>query len=205
MFLWHNKNTRFDDKKQLKTVLFQRTFKESGKMGVIMRSMLLTTLLAALVAACGNGGQSSGASADAGGDVKAIQFVATQDGAPMEIDQKMFDTPAAKEFLATGKNPYIGNEEAIKEGKKKFNLFSCVACHGGHGEGAVGPGLIGENFRYAKNATNKGMFETIWHGTNGGMGAKGFGLMAPDDGLKPDDVLKVIAFIRSHAKITGNE
>lgn len=69
----------------------------------------------------------------------------------------------------------------------------------------MGPGLIGENFRYAKNATNKGMFETIWHGTNGGMGAKGFGLMAPDDGLKPDDVLKVIAFIRSHAKITGNE
>ncbi len=174
-------------------------------MGVIMRSILLTTLLAAMLAACNNGGQ-SGAAADAGGgDIKAIQFVTTQDGQPMEIDQKMFDTPAAKEFLATGKNPYIGNEEAIKEGKKRFNLFSCVACHGGHGEGAVGPGLIGENFRYAKNATNKGMFETIWHGTNGGMGAKGFGLMAPDDGLKPDDVLKVIAFIRSHAKITGNE
>jgi cytochrome c-L len=174
-------------------------------MGVKMRNMLLTALLATLVVACSKDGQSSGAAADTGGDVKAIQFVATQDGQPLEIDQKMFDTPAAKEFLATGKNPYIGNEEAIKEGKKKFNLFSCVACHGGHGEGAVGPGLIGENFRYAKNATNKGMFETIWHGTNGGMGAKGFGLMAPDDGLKPDDVLKVIAFIRSHAKITGNE
>lgn len=172
-----------------------------------MRTTYLTALLAILIAGCNSGGSSSGgASADAGGgDIKAVQFVATQDGQPMEIDHKMFDTAAAKEFLATGKNPYIGNEEAIKEGKKKFNLFSCVACHGGHGEGAVGPGLIGENFRYAKNATNKGMFETIWHGTNGGMGAKGFGLMAPDDGLKPDDVLKVIAFIRSHAKITGNE
>jgi cytochrome c-L len=174
-------------------------------MGAIMRSLLLTSVLAALLAACGNSGQSSGTAAESSEDIKAIKFEATQDGQPLQIDLKMFDTPGAKEFLSTGKNPYIGKEDAIKEGKKKFNLFSCVACHGGHGEGAVGPGLIGENFRYAKNATNKGMFETIWHGTNGGMGAKGFGLMAPDDGLKPDDVLKVIAFIRSHAKITGNE
>lgn len=136
-----------------------------------------------------------------------ITFFATQDGSSMAIDPALFDTDAAKEFLATGKNPYIGNEDAIKAGKKKFNLYSCVACHGGKGEGAVGPGLIGANFRYAKNATNKGMFETIWHGTNGGMGAKGFGLMAPDDGLKPDELLKVIAFIRSNSNVhaTGNE
>lgn len=169
-----------------------------------MRNVFLATMLAAMLAACNNNSTGSSA-AQADSDIKAVQFVTTQDGQPMQIDLKMFDTAAAKEFLASGKNPYIGNEDAIKEGKKKFNLFSCVACHGGHGEGAVGPGLIGDNFRYAKNATNKGMFETIWHGTNGGMGAKGFGLMAPDDGLKPDDVLKVIAFIRSHAKITGNE
>lgn len=169
-----------------------------------MKGLLLASVLAMLLSACGNEGQ-SGAASSSTEDIKAIQFVATQDGQPIDIDIKMFDTPAAKEFLSTGKNPYIGNEEAIKEGKKKFNLFSCVACHGGHGEGAVGPGLTGENFRYAKNATNKGMFETIWHGTDGGMGAKGFGLMSPDDGLKPDEVLKVIAFIRSNAKITGNE
>ncbi|HQN65526.1 MAG TPA: cytochrome c [Methylophilus sp.] len=143
----------------------------------------------------------------AGNAVADISLTKTTDGSPLDIKPEMFDTPAAKEFLATGKNPYIGNEEAIKAGKKKFNLFSCVACHGGHGEGAVGPGLIGANFKYAKNATNKGMFETIWQGTNGGMGAKGFGLMAPDDGLKADEVLKVIAYIRSNSmvKMTGNE
>lgn len=143
----------------------------------------------------------------AGSAVADVTFSATQDGSTINIDKEWFDTPAAKEFLATGKNPYIGNEEAIKAGKKKFNLYSCVACHGGHGEGAVGPGLIGANFRYAKNATNKGMFETIWHGTNGGMGAKGYGLMAPDDGFKPDELLKVIAYIRSNSvvKATGNE
>lgn len=143
----------------------------------------------------------------AGSAFADVSFSKTTDGSALDIDKTKFDTPEAKEFLATGKNPYIGKEDAIKVGKKKFNLFSCVACHGGHGEGAVGPGLIGANFKYAKNATNKGMFETIWNGTNGGMGAKGFGLMAPDDGLTVDEVLKVIAFIRSNSvvKMTGNE
>ncbi|MBM3350259.1 MAG: c-type cytochrome [Betaproteobacteria bacterium] len=141
----------------------------------------------------------------AGNAYADINLVATQDGSPLKIDAAMFDTPAAKEFLATGKNPYVGKADDIKVGKKKFNLFSCQACHGGVAEGAVGPSLQGPNFKYAKNATNKGMFETIWHGTNGGMGGKGFGLMAPDDGLKVDEVLKVIAFIRSNGKVTGNE
>ena len=42
----------------------------------------------------------------------AIALVDTQEGKPLVIDAALFDTPAAKEFLATGKNPYIGNAEA---------------------------------------------------------------------------------------------
>lgn len=136
------------------------------------------------------------------------KFVATQDGSPLNIDAKLFDTPAAKEFLETGKNPYVGNAEAAARGKKIFQLYSCTQCHGPDAKGQVGPGLLGPTFRYPKDATNKGMFETIWHGTNGGMGAKGLGLMDPTDptnGLKPDEVLKVIAWIRSHGGVTGNE
>lgn len=53
------------------------------------------------------------------------------------------------------------------------------------------------------------MFETVWHGTNGGMGAKGKGLMDPTDatnGLSPDELLKIQAWIRSHNDtLTGNE
>jgi cytochrome c-L len=168
-----------------------------------MKKQWLLIVMLALVSCGQNSG--SDAKSTSSGDVKAIDFITTQDGSPLKIDVALFDTPAAKEFVTTGKNPYVGNEEAIKFGKKKFNLFSCSACHGGRGEGAVGPGLQGPIFKYAKNATNKGMFETIWHGTNGGMGAKGFGLMAPDDGLKVDEALKVIAFIRSNGRITGNE
>lgn len=145
--------------------------------------------------------------ASTGGD--AIKFITTQDGSALEIKPELFDTPAAKEFLATGKNSYIGNADAVAAGKKLFQMYSCTQCHGGDAGGQTGPSLHGPDFKYAKDATNKGMFETIWHGTNGGMGAKGKGLMDPSDpsnGLMPDEVLKIQAWVRSHnEKLTGNE
>lgn len=141
-------------------------------------------------------------------DGKMIDFVTTQDGKLLVINAALFDTPAAKEFLTTGKNPYIGKEEAIAKGKKVYQLYSCTQCHGPEAKGQVGPGLTGPDFKYPKDASNKGMFETIWHGTNGGMGAKGIGLMDPTDpknGITPDELLKIIAWIRSMGKLTGNE
>ncbi len=140
----------------------------------------------------------------------AISFVDTQEGKPVVIEAALFDTPAAKEFLATGKNSYVGNEEEIAKGKRVYGLYSCAQCHGPTGQGQVGPGLVGPTFKYPKNATNKGMFETIWHGTNGGMGGKGIGIMNPSnpaDGIRPDEALQVIAWIRAQGGdgLTGNE
>jgi cytochrome c-L len=163
-------------------------------MGALMKSAFLMTLI---LGVCG-----TSAFAD-----DKINLVDTQSGAPLEISPDQFDTPQAKEFLATGKNPYIGDDAAIKRGNKIFQLYSCTQCHGADAQGQVGPSLHGPDFHYAKDATNKGMFETIWHGTNGGMGAKGKGLMDPsdpDNGLSPDEVLKVIAWVRSKGNLTGN-
>jgi len=132
-----------------------------------------------------------------------IEFVDTQEGKPLKIAPELFNTGQSKKFLATGQNPYLGNADAIAKGKKVYQLYSCTQCHGGNAQGQVGPGLTGPNYKYPKNATDKGMFETIWHGTNGGMGAKGVGLMDPSDpknGMTPDEVLKVIAWVRSGAK-----
>jgi cytochrome c-L len=184
-------------------------------------SAVLVLMLSALVA-CNQSGTSSSAAPAAGSDAvpataaapaasgPAIAFVDTQEGKPLIIDAALFDTPAAKEFLATGKNPYIGNKEAEEKGHKVFGMYSCTQCHGPEAKGQVGPGLVGPTFKYPKNATNKGMFETVWHGTNGGMGAKGKGLMDPTDasnGLTPDELLKVIAWIRTKGDggVTGNE
>ena len=166
--------------------------------------ILVSALTLALLASCS--GKTSGDSSVSGDSVK---FVTTQDGSAMEIKSELFDTPAAKEFLATGKNSYVGNADAVTAGKKLFQMYSCTQCHGGDAGGQTGPSLHGPDFKYAKDATNKGMFETIWHGTNGGMGAKGKGLMDPSDpsnGLMPDEVLKIQAWVRSHnEKLTGNE
>ncbi|MDX1915866.1 MAG: cytochrome c [Methylophilus sp.] len=179
-----------------------------------MNGLKLSVILLLLV--LGVTGCDKKESAGTGGDAapvassaKTIEFVDTQESKPLVIDAALFDTPAAKEFLATGKNPYIGNEEAIAKGKKVYQLYSCTQCHGPEAKGQVGPGLTGPTFRYPKDATNKGMFETIWHGTNGGMGAKGVGLMDPTDpknGITPDELLKIIAWIRSMSNgLTGNE
>lgn len=154
-----------------------------------------------LMTACSGG--------SSGSTESMVNFVTTQDGAPLEIKADLFDTPVAKAFMTTGKNNYIGNADAIAAGKKLFQMYSCTQCHGGDAGGQTGPSLHGPNFNYAKNATNKGMFETVWHGTNGGMGAKGKGLMDPTDpsnGLTPDELLKIQAWIRSHNdSLTGNE
>lgn len=172
-------------------------------------SALCATLLLVVVA-CGKGDNaaSNKSSAASSGGGEMIKFVTTQDSQPLVIKAELFDTPAAKEFMTTGKNPYIGNADAIAKGKKVFGLYSCTQCHGPEAKGQVGPGLIGPTFKYPKDATNKGMFETIWHGTNGGMGAKGIGLMDPTDaanGITVDEALQVIAWIRSHGGMIGNE
>ena len=173
----------------------------------------MLVLVLSVLTAC-NKSDSSAASA-AGGETKAaatqaVEFVTTQDGKPLVIDAALFDTPAAKEFLATGKNSYVGDADAVAKGKKVFGMYSCTQCHGPEAKGQVGPGLVGPTFKYPKDATNKGMFETVWHGTNGGMGAKGIGLMDatdPKNGITPDELLKVIAWIRTHGSegVTGNE
>lgn len=175
-------------------------------------SRVMITLVAITFVACSKGGNNDVKSnvtekADASSS-EMIAFTKTQDESALAIKPELFDTPEAKSFAASGKNPYIGKQEAAEKGKKLFQLYSCTQCHGGDAQGQTGPSLHGPNFKYAKNVTNKGMFETIWNGTNGGMGAKGKGLMDPTDannGLSPDEILKIQAWIRTHGTITGNE
>ncbi|HYG32489.1 MAG TPA: c-type cytochrome [Methylophilaceae bacterium] len=127
----------------------------------------------------------------------AQKFVDTRNGQPLKITP---DSEQAKTFVRTGQNPYIGNAEAIKQGQKLYHLYSCGQCHGHQAQGQTASGLTGPRFNHAKSASDKGMFEIIHAGTNGGMSPKGRGLMDPNDpnnGLSVDEALKVIAWIRS--------
>lgn len=127
-------------------------------------------------------------------DGPAIEFRGTLSGdvldlAPMEGETF---TPEAKHFMATGENPYKGNDAEIKKG---YTIFStaCSGCHGHLAEGKLGPALADDYWTYPKNETDKGIFETIYGGAAG--------MMGPQQGrMTVDEILHVIAWIRHQAE-----
>jgi len=90
------------------------------------------------------------------------------------------------------KNPYTGKLEAIAEGQRFFAEMGCHHCHGPNGEGGMGPDLTDEVWRY--RPTDETLFQIISRGIPGTT-------MPPWEGkLSPDQIWKIIAFIRSRYK-----
>ena len=139
----------------------------------------------------------------------ACQFVATQDGSPFEIKPTADDTPEAKEFLETCKNPYtkrfVADPELAKAGKKKFGFWSCTQCHGGNAGGQTGPSIIDDTWQYAKHQTDKGMFETIAHGTNGGMPAWHQQPSGNPELLSTNEIFVIMGWLRASFKGKGDK
>ena len=103
------------------------------------------------------------------------------------------ETEAVKEFKATGKNPYIGDEQALAGGKKLYQE-NCQACHLPDGSGRIGPSLISDNWEHERAATDVGMFEIIYGGASGAM--QSFARR----GMTQDEMLRIIAYVRSLKK-----
>ena len=126
----------------------------------------------------------------------ASQTVWPADPGDDEIAQvltlKERDTPAVRQFKETGKNPYNKDPKAIEEGFRLARAVACTHCHAGDLSGLLAPNLISGNWRYPKNRTDKGMFQTLYFGTSAGMAAWG-----KLGSLTPDEILKVMAFVRS--------
>ncbi len=116
------------------------------------------------------------------GDDELSQVLQTKDG----------DTEAVKKFKDTGKNPYNHDAEAIAAGFKLARAYACTHCHAGDLSGLIGPNLTSGNWRHLRNRTDKGMFQTLYFGTGAGMAAWG-----KLGALTEDEILKVIAFVRS--------
>jgi cytochrome c-L len=135
-------------------------------------------------------------------------FVSTKDGSPFVIKAVDTDTPQAKEFLATCVNPYTKayakDPEAAKAGKKKFGYYSCTQCHGPNGGGQVGPSITDSTWQYSKHVTDKGLFETIANGSNGGMFAWHNQLGNPEN-LATDDILKIVGWLRTQYSGGGDK
>ncbi len=104
-------------------------------------------------------------------------------------DKKGDDTPAVKAFKVTGKNPYNDIDAVVKNGYTIF-ATACAGCHGHLAEGKLGPALADDYWTYPNNATDKGLFETIYGG--------GQGMMGPQRGLlSQDEILQVMSWLRS--------
>ena len=190
--------------------------------------MLALTLF--ILAGCNKaentGSSSSGEAANvaAANDGGGCNFVSTIDNKPFVIKAVDTDTAEAKAFLKTCINPYtkiyMADAEAAKKGKREYNYNNCTGCHGGKLEGVMAPslskntaggqGAYDQKWVYAKNTTDKGMFESIAAGTPGTSGGAMFVWHnqlpgKTGDGLTTDQILKIIAFIRTEYKGDGEK
>ena len=117
------------------------------------------------------------------------QFLHALDDAPIEFEfrPKQVITPAVEEFHSTARNPYRGDVDAIKAGKKVYQKY-CKTCHLKSGKGRIGPNLVDDKWKYARTGEDKGKFEIIYAGGAGAMQA--FGRR-----MDQDDILKVMAYL----------
>ena len=92
-------------------------------------------------------------------------------------------------------NPFEGNIDAEKEGKRHYVLKGCAAlhCHGPKGMGSGGPPLNKGVFMHSDGST----YALAYIITNGIAGTK---MGAYGSTLKEDEILKLIAYIRSVTK-----
>lgn len=138
------------------------------------------------------------------------KFESTKAGnAPLIIKPTDKDTPEAKEFLETCKNPYTkiyaADPEKAKAGKKLFGYYSCTQCHGANAGGQTGPSIIDDRWQYPKHVTDKGMFETIAGGSDAGMPTWHQQPAENPDLLSTDDILKIMGWLRTMYKGGGDK
>lgn len=87
-------------------------------------------------------------------------------------------------------NPYTRDPQAIAQGKALWEKIGCYGCHGRGGGGGMGPSLISGRWRYG--GSDACVFTSIYFGRPKGMPAWG-----KLGNLKPDEIWKVVAYVRS--------
>jgi cytochrome c-L len=125
----------------------------------------------------------------------AVEFRHALDDSPLDLTPIEGEeiTDAVKTFRQTGKDPYVGNAEAVTAGKVLYDE-NCQACHMPDGTGGMGPSLIDDVFLNERADTDVGKFEIIHSGAAGAM--RPFSKR----GITQDQILKIIAFLHTLMK-----
>lgn len=108
---------------------------------------------------------------------------------PVEALAAASRSPALETFLRTGQNAYRDDAGALREGKARYEQW-CQLCHLADASGRMGPSLVDDVYQYKRTDTDHGMFEVIYGGAAGAM-------QSFSERLTPDEILKVIAYVRS--------
>jgi mono/diheme cytochrome c family protein len=109
------------------------------------------------------------------------------------------------------KDPFLGNAQAIADGGKLYSGAGCPGCHGGGGGGGICPPLINGVWIYGDDPDT--LFRLIALGS-ADLQKQGYSRMAienvvapmPSFGAiipRPADILKIIAWIKSHYDANG--
>ncbi len=109
-------------------------------------------------------------------------------GAQPAVTIPVGPVPGPGKAVNLPKNPYEGNEVALREGRQLFVWMNCSGCHGGHGGGGMGPSLRDPVWIYG--SADARIFDSIAHGRAHGMPA--WGVKLPED-----QIWKLVTYIKS--------
>ncbi|HUK49300.1 MAG TPA: c-type cytochrome [Terriglobales bacterium] len=113
---------------------------------------------------------------------------ATASSAPPMVKIPVGPIPGPQVPLNLPTDPYIGNQIALREGRRLFVWYNCSGCHGGRGGGGMGPSLRDPVWIYGGDDAH--VFASIAEGRAKGMPA--WGTKIPQD-----QIWKLVAYIKS--------
>ncbi|HEY6004990.1 MAG TPA: c-type cytochrome [Anaeromyxobacter sp.] len=86
-------------------------------------------------------------------------------------------------------NPYTGNEEAIREGRKLYLRYGCAGCHGVGGGGGMGPAVTDDEWKFGSD--DEVLMKLVKGEIPEQRMPKVFGA------LTEDEIWKILAYVRS--------
>ena len=104
----------------------------------------------------------------------------------VKAEMKNSDSAAT---AAEGTMAFLKDAASIAEGKKIYNKYTCVTCHGEKAEGKVGPNMTDEYWIHG-NTVDK-QYQVVYEGVM----AKG--MMPFKEQLKKDQIVKVLSYLAS--------